>query len=158
MKNIHRLLSVCCLVLTLSVAFQIAATSNQVHARIRRTRSSSTYVSPLSGPTKTTLSYNTRSHRFSLTVRPLQPGSRVNYTIAYMKKNSDVQEALQGARKITRTKTFSATLYAGTQSSKYFLPHTVTSGSLDVTGTDLTGSAYTFHENFTIQGRKLIVN
>lgn len=140
------------------IALQIVGTSQQAQARTsRRHLRIVQKLNPLTGPPVTTFSYNTRNHHFSLMVRPLLPGSRLTYTIAYTKQGSDIQEALQGSRRITRTKTFSITPYAGSQSSRYFISHFVTGGSLDISGTDLQGNPYTFHENFTIQGRKFVV-
>ena len=74
---------------------------------------------------------------------------KVRYTLEYVRssKGQEIQEGVQGGGK-AKNNTFVKSIYAGTQSSKYFIPHTVLRGKISIIATDvnndLDSHAYTF--------------
>ena len=140
---------------TIGIAMPSVAHSNQVQAVVRKRRIIRKKITPppTIGTPVTKLTYNTRSHHFLLTVTFVK---RVNYTIAYHKKGSDIMEALQGSKVIKKGTTLSLSLYAGSQSSHYFIAHSVTDGELTINGVDTQGNSFTVDKTFVIRGGRLV--
>ncbi len=162
MKNLKTFFLFAVLSFTLIAVFQTtavdysvsAATHKPVARRVVRSRVVHRVAPVPTGSPVAKLTYNARSHRFYLTVTNVK---QLNYTIAYNKKGSDIMEALQGARRYKKGTTFSINVYAGSQSTKYFIPHTVTGGTLEIHGTDGQGQSFTINQTFTVSGGKLTI-
>ncbi len=94
---------------------------------------------------------------FSLKVTGVK---KVTYTLEYTRtaKGQDYVEGLQGGGKTLKNNVFSKSIYGGTQSSKYFVPHTIKSGNITVFLTKLDGSTATYKGVFTIAKNKLVIN
>lgn len=146
-------------------AFQVVAMSSPSYAVVKKVVKPKVVAKPKTpakpvvdavpaGPPTATLSYNISTHRFSVRVTNVK---KITYVIAYNKRGGSIMEALQGARKYTKATNFTATLYAGSQSSKYFIPHTVTSGIMDIKGTDGQNNSFSIHKTFTVSGKKFVV-
>ncbi len=79
--------------------------------------------------------------------------NKVKYSIDYVRVGSgsigDVQEGLQKGGPGRRGR-YSAHVYAGTQSSHYFIPHRVKSANLHLTGTTLDGTPFTYDTSITV--------
>ncbi len=103
---------------------------------------------------KTVFSYSPNNRRFSLAVKNVT--GKVTYSIEYTRisKTGDIVEGIQRSGK-AKNRSFSGTAYAGTQSSKYFVPHNVRSGTLYLKATDLSGSVYLYRTSFTVNKGKV---
>ncbi len=149
------LFSLCAILLAFTAqaaAFHLPVQAKVVRAKIVRKRK--VVAAPVPSAPIATLTYNSRRHLFSLRVTWVK---KINYTVAYNKKGSDIMEALQGARRFIKATTFTRNIFAGSQSSRYFIPHFVTGGTLEVHGTDWQDNPFTITQSFTISGGKLVV-
>jgi len=81
---------------------------------------------------------------------------KVRYTFEYTRlaKNQEIQEGVQGGGK-SKNNTYIKNIYAGTQSSKYFIPHKVLRGKLFITATDVNGDLDTHSYTFVILKNKM---
>lgn len=81
---------------------------------------------------------------------------RVRYTLEYTRssKGQEIQEGVQGGGKATKNN-YIKSIYAGTQSSKYFIPHTVLRGKLFITATDVNDDIDTHAYTFVISKNKM---
>lgn len=82
---------------------------------------------------------------------------KVQYTIEYLRaagKNKTQLEGLMGSG-TAKNGSFSKTHFAGTQSSKYFIAHDVKSGSLKLSGTDVSGKKFNYTTKFVVKNNKL---
>jgi hypothetical protein len=93
---------------------------------------------------------------FSLKVTGVKKAS---YTLEYTRtaKGMTYQEGLQGGGKANTANIYSKSIYGGTQSSKYFIPHVITGGKITVVMTKLDGSTLTYTATFTITKNKFVV-
>lgn len=112
-----------------------------------------------SSPTTTNAAVTFRYTKpnFSLKVTGVK---KVTYTLEYTRtaKGQDYVEGLQGGGKALKNNVFSKSIYGGTQSSKYFIPHTVKSGNITVLLTKLDGSVVTYKAVFTIVKNKFVIS
>ncbi len=143
MKNQKVFFLAAIFVLAFVVALQTTATPS--YAVIRR-KGVVLDVIPAGAPVAT-ITYSPSVHQFRLRVTNVK---KVTYVIAYNKQGSDIQEALQGSRRYKKATNFVANLYAGSQSSHYFIPHFVTNATLHVEGTDGQDSPFTIDQQIPI--------
>jgi|GEM_PF-3716178 len=76
----------------------------------------------------------------------------VKYSIDYIRSAGgagDMEEGLMNGGTARRGR-YSARVYAGTQSSHYFIPHHVKSATLHLTGTTLDGTPFTYDTQITV--------
>ena len=94
---------------------------------------------------------------FSLKVTGVK---KVTYTLEYIRtaKGQDYSEGLQGGGKALKNNVYSKSIYGGTQSSKYFIPHTIKNGNITVLLTKVDGSTVTYKAIFTIVKNKLVIS
>ena len=94
---------------------------------------------------------------FSLKVTGVK---KVTYILEYTRtaKGQEYIEGLQGGGKALKNTVFSKFIYGGTQSSKYFIPHTIRNGNITVLLTKLDGSIVTYKAVFTIAKNKLVIS
>jgi hypothetical protein len=105
---------------------------------------------------KTSLTY--AANRFLLTVKNIKS---LTYTIEYTRSlptGGTAMEGLQGGGKAGKNGIYSSRLFAGTQSSKYFIPHNVLSGSIVLKAVDLQGKTYNYRARFVIKKGRLVLN
>lgn len=108
-----------------------------------------TTSSTSSGP-KVTFSYV--KPNFNLTVTQVK---KVTYSIEYVRlvNGRAVLEGIQGGGKASANNTFTKRIYAGTQSSRYFIPHLVKEGTIKLRLTKLDGTVISRSVGFTGKGR-----
>lgn len=84
----------------------------------------------------------------------------INYTIEYVRAaggGSTITEGLSGGGKGTKkTGLYLRRHFAGTQSSRYYIPHNVKSGQLIASGTDMSGQKFNKTIPFSIVKGRLI--
>ena len=95
------------------------------------------------------------SQRFIISAKNVQ---KVTYTLEYTRtsRSGDILEGFQGVGK-AKGGNYIGVHYAGTQSSKYFIPHSVKSGKLALRGTDLNGRAFSYTAEFVMKKNKLVI-
>lgn len=95
----------------------------------------------------------TRSKLFQIKVIRAK---KVRYTFEYTRlaKGKEIQEGVQGGGK-SKKNTYIKSIYAGTQSSKYFTPHTVLRGKIFITATDVNDDIDTHSYTFVISKNKM---
>ncbi|MBI5151106.1 MAG: hypothetical protein HZA34_00880 [Candidatus Pacebacteria bacterium] len=83
---------------------------------------------------------------------------KVRYTFEYVRsaKGKEIQEGAQGGGK-TKNGTYLKNIYAGTQSSKYFIPHNVLRGKLSVYATDVNNDLDSHIYTFVIKKNKMVI-
>ena len=81
---------------------------------------------------------------------------KVRYTFEYFRssKGQEIQEGVQGGGK-AKNNTFVKSIYAGTQSSKYFIPHAVLRGKISITATDVNNDLDSHVYTFVISKNKM---
>lgn len=137
---------------------QPSITTPQKTPDVQQTVTPST-SSNTSSPTTTNAAVTFRYTKpnFSLKVTGVK---KVTYTLEYTRtaKGQDYVEGLQGGGKALKNNVFSKSIYGGTQSSKYFIPHTIKSGNITVLLTKLDGSTITYKAVFTIVKNKFVIS
>ena len=85
---------------------------------------------------------------------------KATYILEYTRtaKGQDYVEGLQGGGKALKNNVYSKSIYGGTQSSRYFIPHTIKNGNITVLLTKLDGSTVTYKAIFTIVKNKLVIS
>jgi hypothetical protein len=71
-------------------------------------------------------------------------------------KGQEIQEGVQGGGK-SKNNIYLKSIYAGTQSSKYFIPHTVLRGKIFITATDVNDDIDTHAYSFMIKKNKMMI-
>lgn len=99
--------------------------------------------------------YYTKSKLFQVKVTRAK---KVRYTFEYVRsaKGREIQEGVQGGGK-TKNGTYVKNIYAGTQSSKYFIPHNVLRGKLSVYATDVNNDLDSHIYTFVIKKNKMVI-
>lgn len=95
----------------------------------------------------------TRNKLFQLKV---VRAKKVRYTFEYTRlaKGKEIIEGVQGGGK-SKKNVYVKSIYAGTQSSKYFIPHTVLRGKIHITATDVNDDLDTHSYTFVISKNKM---
>lgn len=112
---------------------------------------------PSSASTKSTkpsaiLTYTLSPRQFSVIGTGMK---NVAYTITYQRTGGKLTEALAGSGRAVRG-LYGRKHYAGSQSSKYFIPHNVLSGHFQFDGVTLAGTNYSVNRDFVIKKGKLV--
>ncbi|HYD35800.1 MAG TPA: hypothetical protein VD999_07065 [Vitreimonas sp.] len=139
--SIKTLFSSLCLALMLSLSLPaVSLLTPPVQAQVAGPRASITYAS--------------KGSSFLVVMSGVQS---VNYTIEYTRAvgNGEMLEGIQSAGK-GKKGAYAKRHYAGTQSSKYFIPHKVKSGTLMVKGKDLKGKAFSKTIKFTVSSKGVL--
>ena len=98
---------------------------------------------------KVSVTYNSKASSFLVAASGVQS---VSYTLEYKRAagSGQVLEGLQSAGKAAKNGSYARRHYAGTQSSKYFIPHKVKSGTLRMKGKTKAGKAFSKNVSFTV--------
>jgi len=96
--------------------------------------------------------YTLKPRQFSVRIRNIK---QVVYTITYKRTGNKLTEALTGGGR-GQTGTYTRTHFAGSQSSTYAIPHTVLSGTINLSGIDINGNNVVYKKNFVIRNGKLV--
>lgn len=138
--------------LLLSAGFlQIAPQAHAVPWTLPQTIKPTTKTTRVSKP-NVAFSFTLTPRQFMINARGFR---NIAYTITYKRTGSTQTEALTGGGKVSNG-AYVKRHYAGSQSSRYFIPHNVQSGTLQFEGITQTGSNYTLTRSFVIKRGKLV--
>ncbi len=96
------------------------------------------------------IGFTLKPRQFTITAKGFKT---VQYTIEYQ-RSGGVTEGLNGGGKV-KAGTYVGRHFAGTQSSKYFIPHDVKSGRLIFSGKTLKGADFSYTTGFVVKNGRL---